>query len=85
MAERDSLVEQLEALKLRHDRDRNKLKFYKNEYYSFELARKAFEEKQESHAKENKERDEKIRSLSEANKQLAELEQVQSEMIKSLQ
>lgn len=44
MSERDSVNEQLENLKMRHERDRGKLKFYKGEYYSFDLARKDFEQ-----------------------------------------
>ena len=39
-----SLEEELKTVRIRHDRDRNKLKFYKGEYIGFEVARKKFEE-----------------------------------------
>jgi len=75
MSERNSLVEQLDSLKMRHERDRSKLKFFKNEYYTFDLARKAFEAQQENHAKEINHRDALIKELSDQNKQYLELNQ----------
>jgi hypothetical protein len=66
---------------MRHERDRGKLKFYKNEYYTFDLARKAFEAQQESHAREINQRDTLIKELSDQNKHLSELNQTQEHLI----
>ncbi len=41
---KESLVEEVDALKLKNDRDRNKLRFYKGEYVGFEVLRKTLED-----------------------------------------
>ena len=41
---RETLLSEVEALKMKNDRDRNKLKFYKGEYVGFEVHKKSLED-----------------------------------------
>ena len=41
---RESLLTEVEALKMRNDRDRSKLKFYKGEYVGFEVHKRSLED-----------------------------------------
>ena len=41
---RETLLSELEAYKMKNDRDRNKLKFYKGEYVGFEVHKKSLED-----------------------------------------
>ena len=43
---RNQLESQLEQMKIKAERNRNKLKFYKSEYIGFEVAKKALEVKE---------------------------------------
>ena len=38
---RETLLSEVDALKMKNDRDRNKLKFYKGEYVGFEVHKKS--------------------------------------------
>ncbi len=42
--ERLSMIAEMEAVRMKHERDRTKLRFFKGEYTGFEVSRKAFEE-----------------------------------------
>jgi chromosome segregation ATPase len=68
--QRDSLQQELEALKLKQERDKGKLRFYKNEYFSFELQRKAFEEDLSSYKTAIFQKDRQILDLNEREKRL---------------
>jgi SMC interacting uncharacterized protein involved in chromosome segregation len=41
---RETLLSEVDALKMKNDRDRNKLKFYKGEYVGFEVHKKSLED-----------------------------------------
>jgi SMC interacting uncharacterized protein involved in chromosome segregation len=41
---RETLLSEVDALKMKNDRDRNKLKFYKGEYVGFEVQKKSLED-----------------------------------------
>lgn len=41
---RETLISEVDALKMKNDRDRNKLKFYKGEYVGFEVHKKSLED-----------------------------------------
>ena len=52
-------------MKLRVERFRGKLKFYKQEYVGFEMSRRIYEEQQTSHRKDIIEREVKYNELNE--------------------
>ena len=41
---RETLIQEVDSLKMKVDRDRNKLKFYKGEYVGFEVHKKSLED-----------------------------------------
>ena len=57
---------------MRHERDRNKLKFYKGEYIGFDMARKAFESDKNDMQKEINARDKRFNDLQDQYKRLEE-------------
>ena len=62
----------METLKYKCERDRTKLKFYKNEYVGFDIARKAFEEDKTNINREISVREAKINLLTDENRRLFE-------------
>jgi hypothetical protein len=60
-------------MKMKHERDRTKLKFYKGEYIGFEVARKTFEEHKGNMQKEFIERDRRYNDVSDEKKRVEEL------------
>ena len=64
---------ELDSMKMRLERDKGKLKFYKAEYITFEMARKTFEEHKDNQRKEIIDRDKKLIDLNDKYNQQVEL------------
>lgn len=50
--EKEALLKEMEAMRLKSERDRTKLRFYKGEYTGFEVTRRTFEEERDRLFKE---------------------------------
>jgi len=55
--ELETLRAELEAMKMKHGKDRTKIKFYKGEIIGFDVAKKAFEEHRDNQHRELLKRD----------------------------
>jgi hypothetical protein len=70
--EKETLLKEMEAMRLKHERDRTKLRFYKNEYTGFEVAKRTFEEDRDKLYKEVVDREKVGNELKDQIKRLEE-------------
>lgn len=61
--EKETLLKEMETMRLKSERDRTKLRFYKGEYTGFEVARKTFEEDRDRLYREVAKKDKDINSM----------------------
>jgi hypothetical protein len=81
---KESLVEEVDALKLKNDRDRNKLRFYKGEYVGFEVHRKTLEDQTDQLKKQLRDQGYLIKDQIDTIKKLDEANMLNEQMLSVL-